>query len=269
MELDITSILDDWPYEPGQVTVRRIRGSDGRDKIQLRLDLGILQMETTGRPDGLRPHGHESELAYHESLLARHRQDTGSDEGFSINTEACELLRTEGIMYYHRYLAELVLEDFAAVERDTTRNLRMFDLCAAYAAEDSDRFVLEQYRPYVIMMRTRARGRLFQLNNRPKAALLAVRKGMQEIREFHKRLNQEASIAGSSELAVLRGLAKEIESSIPVDPVRKIRQDLDKAIKDERYEDAATLRDRLRQLEEQNPVVSSAEEELADLEDQE
>lgn len=249
--------------------MRRIRGDDGRDKIQLRLDLGILQMETAGRPDGLRPHGHESELAYQESLLARHRQDTGSDEGFSIASADCELLRTEGIMYYHRYLAELVLEDFAAVERDTTRNLRMFDLCAAYAAEESDRFILEQYRPYVIMMRTRARGRLFQLTNRPKAALLAVRKGMQEIREFHQRLNQEAAIASSSELAVLQGLAREIEAAMPVDPVQKIKQDLEQAVKEERYEDAAALRDRLRRLSERNPGISSAKEELADLDEQE
>ena len=38
MSLDISHILEDWPFEPGKVTARRVRGDDGRDKIQLRLD---------------------------------------------------------------------------------------------------------------------------------------------------------------------------------------------------------------------------------------
>ena len=42
---DIGSILDGWPHESGKISVRKIRGEEGRVKIQLRLDLGLLQME--------------------------------------------------------------------------------------------------------------------------------------------------------------------------------------------------------------------------------
>jgi hypothetical protein len=49
---DLRLITTDWPYEPGQINVRKIRGVDNRIKIQMRLDLGLLQMEMTGRPDG-------------------------------------------------------------------------------------------------------------------------------------------------------------------------------------------------------------------------
>jgi hypothetical protein len=62
MSLDLNTILKDWPYESGTVKVRKITGLDGREKLQLRVDLGVLQMEITGRPDGRRPHNCESLL---------------------------------------------------------------------------------------------------------------------------------------------------------------------------------------------------------------
>ena len=49
---DLRPILGGWEYEPGQIMVRKIVGLDGAVKIQMRLDLGVLQMESTGRPDG-------------------------------------------------------------------------------------------------------------------------------------------------------------------------------------------------------------------------
>ena len=124
MSLDISAILKDWPYEPGQLTARRIRGLDGREKIQLRLDLGLLQMEVAGRPDGARPHDCESLLDYYEKQRDLYRKQHGSDEGFSWTGRPASCCGRRRMLYYHRYVAEFVLEDFPAVERDTTRNLR-------------------------------------------------------------------------------------------------------------------------------------------------
>lgn len=260
MSLDISEILKNWPYEPGQVTARRIRGDDGLDKIQLRLDLGMYQMEVTGRPDGEKPHGFESLLAYYEHQLESYQQESGQGEGFELDERACELLRSEGVMYYHRYLAEFILEDFEAVERDTSRNIRLMDFCAKHAKEESDRFLLEQYRPYVIMMNTRSRSLIAFRQNRPKAALSAVRKGMEDIKAFHRRFGQDKAIAESGELAILRAMAKEIEGRLPVDPVRKLRRDLAKAVQDERYEDAAILRDQLRRIHGQGNAPQAPDE---------
>jgi len=246
MNLDISHILDDWPYEPGQVTARRIRGKDGRDKIQLRLDLGILQMETTGRPDGAKPHGHETVLAYYQHKLQEHTARTGQADGFELDSEACELLRAEGVMFYHRYLAEFILEDFEGVERDTVRNLRLFDFCRAYAADESDRYVMEQYRPYVIMMCARARARAALRDDKPQAAMSVVRKGIEELEEFYESFGSEKLASGSGELAALRALGKEVEMQMPVDPLQKLHRQLDAAVAEERYEDAADIRDQLR-----------------------
>lgn len=244
MTLDINDILSGWPFEPGQVIVRKIAGADGREKIQMRLDLGLLQMETTGRPDGQKPHGQESLLAHYEQLLQRHKQDFGGDEGFELDEKACEMLRAEAVMYYHRYLAMFVLEDFEAVERDTMRNLRVMDLCTAHAAEQSDRYVLEQHRPYVLMMCTRARAQAALRDRRPKRALAAVRKGIEEIRAFSERFGGDLS-EDPPEMTILGALAREIETRVPVDPQARLQTELDSAVAEERYEEAARLRDKL------------------------
>ena len=257
MSLDIGDILEGWPHEPGQVTARRIMGNDGREKIQLRVELGLLQMEATGRPDGQRPHGHESLLDYYNHLLQRHKQDSGEEAGFELDEQACELLRAESMMYYHRYLAEFILEDYEGVQRDTMRNLRLMDFCNAYAKEESDRYVLEQYRAYVMMMYTRARARSALRNNRPKVAQAAVRKGLADIKNFYRRFGQEELMASSGEIAVLQAMAKEIELRIPVDPIKKLRQKLSEAIREERYEEAATLRDQLRRTPGDGPLGPS------------
>lgn len=248
MSLDISDILRDWPFKPGEVNVRRILGEDGLEKIQLRLDLGMLQMETQGRPDGQEPHGHESLLGYYEHLLEEHRQEHGSDEGFRLDSEACELLRIEGVMFYHRYLAEFVLGDYEAVQRDTRRNLKLFDFCHRYAEEDTDREILQQYRPYVMMMHTRAGARMALNANRPKKALSIVRRAIRAIRAFYERYDAPEAVEQSTELAVLKALAREVKALIPVDPATKLRKQLRQAIAEERYEDAADLRDQLEQL---------------------
>jgi hypothetical protein len=249
MSLDIGSILRDWPYEPGQVTARRIRGADGREKIQLRLDLGLLQMEVDGRPDGQRPMGFETYLDYYEHQLSRHNDEHGGAEGFSLDERACELLRAESLMFYHRYLAAFILEDFLAVERDTMRNLRCMDFCNSHAKEESDRYALEQYRPYVLMMLARARARVALADNRPKRALAAIKRGMEAIRAFYRRYGQDAPAEASNELTVLQALAQEIGARLPTDPLDKLRKALAEAVKAEKYEEAAQIRDRIRNIQ--------------------
>ena len=51
MNFDISHLLDQWDYQPGQVVVRKFVGKDGQEKIQLRVDLGLLQMNAEGRPE--------------------------------------------------------------------------------------------------------------------------------------------------------------------------------------------------------------------------
>ena len=83
---DILPLLKGWDYEPGTINVRKITGLDGKPKLQMRLDLGLLQMELTGRPDGAKPHGFDSLLEYYEEQLKEHKSTNGSELGFHLTS---------------------------------------------------------------------------------------------------------------------------------------------------------------------------------------
>jgi UvrB/uvrC motif len=255
---DLAPILRDWDYEPGTINVRKISGSDGVAKLQMRLDLGLLQMELEGRPDGRRPHGCESLLEYFEKLLSEHHRKHGTELGFVLNPSQCESLRQEAVMYYHRYLGLFVLEEFSSVVRDTARNLRVLDFCGKYGAEEQDRLVLEQYRPYITMMNTRATASILFKSGKGREALDTIEEGIETIREFFARFGQDEAFGHSNEVKVLKRFAREVRRKMPSDPLTKLQSKLQRAIKTERYEDAARLRDEINQIRERSQPSSES-----------
>jgi hypothetical protein len=248
---DIGPLLKGWDYEPGTINVRKINGADGAPKLQMRLDLGLLQMEMTGRPDGAKPHGFDSLLEYFESMLKEHEEKNGTELGFHLTSAQCQSLREEAVQYYHRYLSLFVLEDFPGVVRDTARNLRVLDLCGKYAVEEQDRLVLEQYRPYIKMMNVRAAASLLVDKKQYIEALSVVDEGLTSIKEFFSKFGQEEAFGHSNEARVLKRFAREIRRKLPVDPIQKLQSQLDRAVKQERYEDAAKLRDEIQRKSDQ------------------
>jgi len=248
---DLRRILAGWDYEAHQITVRKIAGDDGAVKIQMRLPLGVLQMEVTGRPDGSRPHGFESLLEHHEARLNEYQRRNGTDLGFEVSPDDSQALRDESVMYYHRYLAEFVLEEFDTVERDTARNIRVLDLCRRYAREEADRLVLEQYRPYLVMMNTRAQAHSALRSGSLKTALARVNAGLTTIQNIYAENadGDEEAVEESTEASILESLRDEIIARLPADPVEKLERDLEKALREERYEDAAHLRDQMSEVQ--------------------
>jgi hypothetical protein len=242
---DIQHVLRGWEYEAGTINVRKISGADGKPKLQMRLDLGLLQMEMTGRPDGREPHGFESLLEYHEQKLAEHHRRRGTDDGFEISSDDCQALREEAVMYYQRYLSLFVLEEFAGVVRDTARNLQVLDLCGKFGEDEEDRMVLEQYRPYITMMNARAKASIHVKIKRYREALRDIDGGLTLIREFFDKIGRPEAYDGANEVKVLKRFAKAVRKKLPVDPVRRLQKQLDRAVKDERYEAAARFRDKL------------------------
>src|SRR3954469_5225761 len=98
MSFDISHLLEQWDYEAGQVVVRKFTGKDGLEKIQLRVDMGLLQMNAEGRPDGKRPLGHGSLFEHFQSRLYRHlAENEGSDAGFKLKGEDCAKLQLEAL----------------------------------------------------------------------------------------------------------------------------------------------------------------------------
>src|ERR1051325_3634905 len=110
MDFDISHLLEQWDYQPGQVVVRKFKAKDGREKIQLRVDLGLLQMNAEGRPDGKRPFGHNSLFDYYQNRLYKHLADhSGGEEVFKLKADDCSKLQLEALQYHHRYICLLQL----------------------------------------------------------------------------------------------------------------------------------------------------------------
>lgn len=248
MNKDIGLILNGWPYNSNEVTVRKIVGLDGRDKIQMRLDLGVLQMETDGRPDGERPNGHDSLLEWHTSRLERHNARRGEDSGFILSEDDCSDLKQEAMQYYYRYLSLFHLGDYDLVIRDTERNLRAFDFMREHAEEESDRFSLEQFRPYVLMMNTRAQACLHLEQNEFTIALDLIDDGIERIEEFLREVGRDDLIESCREINFLDEWKERIRSNRPLSLEEKLRRELRSAVESENYERAAQLRDQIKEI---------------------
>jgi hypothetical protein len=245
MSLDLNDLLDGWPHEPGQVKVRKISGRDGSEKLQLRIDLGVIQMELSGRPDGVKPEGFESLLQLH-----RRRADEAekAGESYELDEEECAALHQEGIQYYHRYIALMQIEDFEGVIRDTARNLELFDFVSAHAGDPEVASSFEQFRPYVLMMNARARASLHLGRGDMDGAVESVDAGKQRIREALDRSGRSDQIAECPEIQFLSDWIEEVTSDRPLSPLQKMEREMARAIAEEAYERAAELRDAIRAL---------------------
>jgi hypothetical protein len=245
MSLDLNTILKDWPHENRAIKVRKILGLDGRQKLQLRIDLGVLQMELTGRPDGMRPHGCESLLTYHQLKAAR---AAASSETYQLTAEQCAELQQEGIQYYHRYLSLFQINDFHGVVRDTQRNLDLFDFVNGHTERDELSWTLQQFRPYVLMMNTRAKASIFLGQGKFSEAIGEIKRGRDLILEFFQGSNFPELAAKSSEVLFLNDWLKEVSAKRPRSKIELMESEMETAVSKELYERAAELRDAINQL---------------------
>lgn len=248
-DFDISQILSAWPHQPGRINVRRIIGTDGKPKLQIRIDLGVLQIEMEGRPDGLRPEGFDSLLDFQQDRLQRYISETSASAGFVLSQDECRALREEAVQYYHRYVGLFALGDFAGVVRDTSRNLELFDLCADFGETELDRTVLDQFRPPVLMMRARSAAEMAIAAGQPKHALAALDRGLAELRGAFEEMGKAEEYEGANEVQLLRGMRDALVPKLPASQKVELQERLRAAIDAENYELAAILRDELRMME--------------------
>jgi hypothetical protein len=251
---DISTTLEGWDYDPDQISVRIVMGDDGREKIQLRLDLGLLQMEFDGRPDGKRVGGCVSWLDFYQRQEREHASKNPDDTPFALENEDCVRLLREGVQYYHRYISFWHLERYELCARDTTRNLRLFAFVRQHARNTKVKLQFDQWRPYVTMMHARAVATPLVGLNDHRAALGAIDAAIESIRGFLKEYDQLQNAENCSELVYLLRWRDEIASKKagrsdgePYNPLTRLQAELDQAVSEERFEDAARLRDTIRQ----------------------
>ncbi|MEN1680637.1 MAG: UvrB/UvrC motif-containing protein [Planctomycetota bacterium] len=260
--LDLTPLLKDWEFKPNDIVVRYVTGLDGKEKLQLRIDLGVMQLELDGRPDGKQVDGHESWLDWHREQQAAHDAENPDAAPYQLDSDSCAELMREGVQYYHRYLGFWHSGRYELCARDTQRNLSLFEFVRTHAKNDRDKMQFDQWRPYVTMMHARAVGTPLVELKQWDAATGVVDAAIRDVRQFLEDYDQEEQEENLSELKFLKRWREEIQDAAgdgpnPVtkslaeaaDPAARVQAELSSAIEQERYEDAARLRDQLRQID--------------------
>ncbi|MDH5173981.1 MAG: UvrB/UvrC motif-containing protein [Elusimicrobiota bacterium] len=247
MRDDISEVLQEWEYNRLN-NIRKIKGKDGKEKIQIRLPLGIEQFEVDGRPDGKRPYGKESLLEYYKAKVEVHKKK-GTDEGFGLTIEDCSRLYEEGLLYYYRYVLFFQLKDYERLVRDTERNIEYFDFVNKYAIEEEDKLALQQYRPYIIRMNILGKGLAHLEIKEYEKALKELQEGIRTMESLSDMENATFTYEKGRSLSILRGMVKEILGKRPPSEKDKLQKKLQVAIEQENYERAAQLRDIIQKLE--------------------
>lgn len=242
-------MLRNWDYDPSSISARWIQGRDGKLRVQLRLDLGLFQMNVDGRPDGTRPHGHTSLVDYY---LAREK-DAGS-ESIALDSESCGELQQEAMQYYYRYLSFYALHHFDGVITDTEHNLALLAFVARRTEDDDLAWQFMQFYPYVRMMNARARAEKAVEAKKYEEAIAALQDALKDIQAFWDEYGEGDSTEATQEVELLTDLLNQVSKRKPKTHVDKLREQMAQAISMENYEKAAMIRDKLRDLQRQISV---------------
>ncbi len=229
-------LLDKWPFDPDGSGVRLIKGANGRDVIQLRVDLGVLQLETTGRPDGSKPDGFPTLL---DSLL---HQEAESPE-FELDEETCMEIDREFVQFYHRRVAWLKLQKFHRATQDADHTLAMMDFCREHSPCEEWTLQHEQHRAFVIFHRCQAAALSAVEEQSPNDAVVAIDEGLELIRENFDDMGWEDQFESDELVQRLVHMRDSLRSEFSVE--KSLREQLAEAVELEQYELAARLRDEL------------------------
>jgi hypothetical protein len=239
-KMHLDDMLSKWAFDPTNLNVRLVKGKDGRDVIQMRVDMGILQLETTGRPDGEQYHGHETALEY----LLQYHLDFPEHQ---LTDQQCMDVDREFMQFYHRRICWLRLQFYHRAVMDADHTLRLMDLSESMSPDEEWTGSHEQYRPFVLFHRTQAHA-LGQLEEETaEEAVQAINSGLETMRQFFVKHDAEEHFDADELVVRLIELRESLRSEYAVGQTLKER--LEEAVAHEQYELAAQIRDELTRRE--------------------
>ena len=262
MTLDLRDVTADWQYRAGEICARTVVGRDGAELVQMRVDLGLMQMFPDGRPDGKRYRGLPTALDY-----LRHESRVG---GAEIQIEDWrELERELSQLNYRRLaLASLAEEclargDTAAARAHIRRALRDIAMCL-----ERIRLMEDQrgggwaagghaLKPTLVFQQGRLRVQLHVVEQRYEEAIEEAERAERALEtvlaEFGLDEEQREEDPGA---LFLRDLGQRLrhEYDIPL----TLRERLAAAVENDDFETAARLRDELRRQQAGESLADSA-----------
>lgn len=250
MRRDLDDVIQGWPYDPnpGEILAREVRARDGRTVLQVRIELGVLQLEISGRPDGHRPHGFSTYLDYLRHCAAGRGLVPGSKSPpWVMTAEQCRESDREFVQFNHRRVAWLSLRRYDKAIEDADHTLALMDFIQRHGSEEDFIASHEQLRGPVLFHRTQALTILALERRRYEDAIDALREGVERL-DAHQndwwahRDSDESPNPGL--IDNLRNFEQEIRSNYRVE--KTLREQLDEAVAREDYEQAARLRDKIK-----------------------
>jgi hypothetical protein len=241
MSQDIDAALRGWKFKPGVVQARLVQADKDRQVIQMRVDLGILQLETQDRPDGARPSGHATFFDY---LKQQARAADRAGRPFVLTEQQCLEADREFVQFYHRRISWLALRNFDRAVADADHTLAFMDFVRDHSPAEEYTQAHEQYRGFVLFQRTQAAAAQAIEKEHAEVAIDEIQAGLEKIRAFFTAFDAEEQMEEDAMVRQLRKMEKSIRDMHGIEAT--LHEQLNEAVAREDYEAAARLRDALK-----------------------
>lgn len=246
MTLDLAELTAGWECPPGELRARVVVGRDGGELLQLRVDLGLMQMFPEGRPDGQRFHGLASAREFIQRELRMHDGRLPEQDWQELERE---LLQTN----YRRMALGVVVEEALRnnkgedAERFLQYALADIDACQqdlALLAEHGDGDRHASLRPTLAFDRARLMAQLCIVEGRFEDAVEQAETGATALEDVLIELGydeeQQEEDAG---VRYLHDLSLQLRREYGI--TQTLSEQLAEAVENEDFETAAALRDEL------------------------
>src|SRR5436305_1160404 len=132
---------------------------------------------------------------------------------------------------------------------NTQRSRDIFTFVSEHTDREEFSWSLQQFRPYVLMMNTRAKASILLGQGKFAEAMGEIERGRDAITEFLQQSNFPELVSKSSEIAFLEEWLEEVKAKRPLSKLEIMQREMQTAIAKELYERAAELRDAIKLLQ--------------------
>jgi len=182
-----------------------------------------------------------------EERVEKLREDAPRDFEYVLEPEDFQRLQNESILFYYRYLVLFQLNDFERVARDTDHNIRLCRLLEAHCQDMDSRNSILQFRPYIIRMNSMARSMIAVQKNAFHLGVTILESAISEIESLEMLPSPVFQFERSRSVTYLRTALEQMKEK-DSNPAKILEEELKRALDEENYEQAAELRDQIRNL---------------------